>query len=65
MYYTDNPINDWNNHCADQERELLKRPQCSCCDERIADDECYYINGEYICESCMDRYYKVYTPVED
>ena len=65
MYYTDNPINDWNNNFTEQERELLKRPICIECGQHITDDFCYEVGGGYICESCMDSYYKVETPVED
>ena len=55
----------WSRHEEQQERELAKRQRCSECDEPITDDYCYLINGEYICQDCMNDYYLVETPVED
>ena len=63
--WTDDPIRDWDRHCEQQERELAKRQICNECGHPITDDYCYNINGEYICESCMNSYYMVETPVED
>lgn len=62
MFYTDNPLNDWDNHCREQERELAKRQRCSQCDEPIQTERCYYIYGEYICKRCMNEYV-VDTPI--
>jgi hypothetical protein len=64
MFYTNDPINDFANHCADQERELLKRPVCVCCSERIADEYCYEINGELICFDCVENHFKIETPID-
>ena len=59
------PSREWDRHCEMEERELAKRQRCSECDEPITDDYCYLINGEYICQDCMNDYYLVETPVED
>ena len=44
--------------CSPEEQEdsfeLL--PLCSECDQRIQDEFCFVINGEVICESCMEQY---------
>lgn len=58
MYYTNDPVADYHAYAADQERELKKRPMCSECDEHIQDEYAYYINGEWICNDCMDSNYK-------
>lgn len=50
----------WRKHDAEQEKRLSKLPKCSECGEPIQEESCYFINGEYICESCMDNY-KVYV----
>jgi formylmethanofuran dehydrogenase subunit E len=42
----------------EQERWLAQRPVCSYCDEHVQDDECYLINGEVICQSCLDLHFK-------
>lgn len=34
--------------------ELMKqRPKCDICDEPIQEDYCYEINGELVCEKCL------------
>lgn len=58
------PAREWDKHCEQQEKELAKRQKCSECDEPIMTDYCHYINGEYICDDCMEQY-RVETPVED
>lgn len=63
MYYTDNPLADWNNHCREQERELERRPICTYCEEPITGDHVIEINGELFCEECFDEYHR--KPIED
>ena len=48
----------WLSHEAEQEQSLSKRPVCSECDNHIQDEQAFYINGEWICEKCMDTYRK-------
>lgn len=59
------PAHEWDRHCELEERELAKRQVCSECNEPIMEDYTFYINGEYICQDCMNDYYMVETPVED
>lgn len=54
MSYTDDPIADFHNHCAEQEKQLEKLPRCSECDHPIQDKKCYSFNGELICEQCLE-----------
>ena len=49
----------WEAHDAQQEQALSERPVCADCDEHIQEEEAYYINGEWICERCMDSYKRV------
>lgn len=55
MYMPDN-YDLFARHDAEQEAQLEKLPECSECGEHIQDEEAYYINGEWICERCMDSY---------
>ena len=64
MYVPDN-YDAWSRHQDQMERELAERQRCSECDEPITDDYCYLINGEYICQDCMNSYYMVETPVDE
>lgn len=56
--WTDDPIADFERHSAEQERRLDKLPVCDYCEEPIQDDFYYYINGESICETCLDRFFR-------
>lgn len=56
MPYTDDPIADYNAYQSELQAKLDKLPVCSDCDCPITSDYYYYINGECICEDCMDEY---------
>lgn len=53
MYYTDDPVADYERYSADQERELDRLPRCSECGEAIQTEHCYEVNDELICPGCM------------
>lgn len=55
MYFTDDPVADYDRYCNEQERELQKLPICGYCHKRIMDEYCYEINGEHIHEHCMEE----------
>lgn len=59
MYVPDN-YDQWKAYDAEQQKELDKLPVCADCDQPIQDGTAFYINGEFICESCMEVY-RVYT----
>lgn len=61
--FTNDPYQDFLSHDAEQEEWLGSRPKCCECDEHIQDDHCYEINGEIICEDCMNDNYR--KAVED
>ena len=61
MDYIPDYIDSFNEHDAEEERWLEKRPKCDCCGEPITDDSFYDINGEYLCEECMNNRYLVCT----
>lgn len=55
MFYSDNPVADYDRYCNEQQKELDRLPECSECGEKIMDEYCYEINGEYIHEHCMEE----------
>ena len=57
-YRTDDPIADFLAYDAEQYNQLQKLPKCSECNERIQDDFLYEINGELICEDCLNSNYR-------
>lgn len=60
-YYTDNPVADADRYFADKEKELESLPACYECGKHITSEYCYEINGEYICEECLNLYHKKST----
>lgn len=64
MTWTDDPIRDWDRHCAEQERWLAKLPKCSVCDAPL-DEEMFVINDEVYCERCMEKEFKQYVEIDD
>ena len=63
MFYSDNPIRDYDRYCEEQEREMERYPECCDCGKRITDDFVYYIFGDIYCEECMKDEYR--RPVDD
>ncbi len=55
MYYTDDPIRDYERYSADQERWLKRRPVCRKCGHHIQESEAYYTDKGWICEHCADE----------
>lgn len=53
MLYSGCPVSDFLRHDAEQEAWLRSRPTCSCCKERIQDEQAYRVHGKWICEECM------------
>ena len=58
MYRTSNPIADAERYMSDLEENLKRFPKCSHCERHIQDEYAYYINSEWICETCMDENYR-------
>jgi formylmethanofuran dehydrogenase subunit E len=62
MPWTDDPIADFEQWDREQNRQLEALPVCADCDEHIQDESAFYINGEWICENCMDAYRREVLP---
>lgn len=62
MAYSDNPYADFDTWDAAQNKALEKLPVCADCGEHIQDEEAYFKDGEWICESCMDCYRRDVLP---
>ena len=62
MYYSDDPLADFDRWDAEQNKRLEQLPVCADCDNPIQDEEAYYIHGEWICETCMDTYRRRVLP---
>lgn len=62
MSYTNDPIADFDAWDAEQNKRLEQLPECADCGEPIQDEYAFYIDGEWICESCMDSYRREVLP---
>lgn len=38
--------------------ELTERPLCDYCDDPVSGDHYYEINGDVICDACMNEYFR-------
>jgi formylmethanofuran dehydrogenase subunit E len=61
--YTDDPAADYDRYDAEQQAKLDKLPKCDYCDNPIQDDYCYEINGDVLCEECLNNHFRKW--VED
>lgn len=63
MAWSGDPLADFDRWDAQQQANLDKLPKCIYCDDPIQDD-CYFeINGECVCENCLNEHHKKW--VED
>lgn len=63
MYFTDEPLRDFERYDAEQQDMLFKLPKCSECGEHIQSDELYEFNDEFICPECLEHNHRKW--VED
>lgn len=61
MILTDDPVADFERHDREQTAALELLPICDMCNDRIQDEYLYEINGEFVCETCLDRFFKKRT----
>ena len=62
VFYTDDPLADFERYDEEQNKWLERLPVCVDCNNHIQDETAYYINGEWICEDCMEAYKQVVLP---
>ncbi len=55
------PEDDFKLRDAKEARWLKSRPVCDYCHEPIQDEYLYDINGEFICEYCLDQFFRKET----
>jgi uncharacterized CHY-type Zn-finger protein len=53
MYVPDN-LEQFNIHSQEQEDALEKRPLCSWCRQRIQSEHLYNIDGDLVCQTCIN-----------
>ena len=60
--FTDDPLADWDAHCADEEAEMDRAVYCDECDEPITDDYCYKVGAWLLCKNCLLEKFEIPTP---
>lgn len=58
MFYSDDPVKDFENYDREQAKQMRELPVCADCDEPIQDDICFEFNGEYICPYCLIAFHQ-------
>ena len=58
---TNDPIADFDRYEAEQQRLLERCPKCDYCDSHITDEFYYDLDGDIVCEECLDRHFKRIT----
>lgn len=56
--WTDDPVADAERYFAEQDRQMERLPVCVDCDQPITDDFYYEINGECLCQNCLEAGYR-------
>ena len=57
MYIQDN-YDRWKQHDTAMEAEFQKLPECDYCGEYVTGEYLFMINGEVICERCLNEHFK-------
>lgn len=58
MYYTDDPMADYERHAREEQRRLKRLPVCAYCDHHISDEYYFEINEEILCKRCLYEYHR-------
>ena len=53
MFYSDDPVKDFERHDREQQKRLEQLPKCIECEEPIQDEHCFDIYGEIYCQECL------------
>ena len=61
MFYSDDPVADFERHDREQAKRLDELPFCEICGNPIQDEHLYLINDEFVCPDCLDRDFKKRT----
>lgn len=59
--YSDDPSADYDAYDAKCAKRLEERPVCAFCGEHIQDDFLYEIDGDLVCEECLNEHYRKST----
>lgn len=52
---TDDPLKDFESWDREQAKQLAKLPLCNICGEPIQQEKAFKLDGEFICDDCIDN----------
>ena len=58
LFYTSDPVADFERHDREQAKRLAERPRCDICDQPIQDEHYYLINGDNVCPECLNNEFR-------
>lgn len=58
MFYSDDPVKDFERHDREQAKRLAQLPVCDICDQPIQDDHYYLINSDNVCPECLNNEFR-------
>lgn len=54
MFYSDDPVLDFERYDREQAKRLAELPVCDICDKPIQDEHYYLINSDNVCPACLE-----------
>lgn len=54
MFFTDDPVADFERHDAEQQKLLEKLPVCHRCGDPIQQERAVKLEGHWYCDACLD-----------
>lgn len=54
MYFTDDPVADFERYDAEQQALIDKLPKCEHCGQPIQQDDAVVIDGCFYCDKCLE-----------
>ena len=57
-FRTGDPLDDFNRHDREQAKRLEQLPECDHCHKPIQDEHYFDINGDVICEKCLNNNFR-------
>lgn len=58
MFYTDDPIADFERYDRERAKYEASLPKCEYCGLPVEDDYYYEINGDILCEKCLNDHFR-------
>ena len=58
MFYSDDPVRDFERHDRQQEEKRANRPECVFCGEHIQDEHYYKLHEGITCPSCLNDHFR-------